>query len=80
MIPEIQNLREANSNCAQILADMFSASVLHGWRVSERKDLYEWEQRAIDWLREWRSKNPDVPINAWTSKYLTIGPPPWSKG
>jgi hypothetical protein len=74
-LPIEQRRRDA---AAPILADMFCGSMLPDLeRMPPRTFLYDWERRALDWLREWRKAGGDTPINWWTSSYMNYGPPPW---
>lgn len=59
---------------ASILADAF---VLRLQGTPPSKWLYDWERRALEWLREWRKAGGNAPINWWTSSYMNYGPPPW---
>lgn len=66
------------AEAAQIIAEMFSASVSLALRTTPpRTELYSWEQAAIDWLREWRRVDDETPICHWTGTYMRRGPPPW---
>lgn len=66
---------------ATIIADLLPGPLIR--RMDETGDvatpLYGWEQRAINWLRSYRARGGDVPLNMWTMSYVSYGPPPWSK-
>lgn len=66
------------AKAADIIADLFVTAVQN--KIANGYcDLYVWEQRALDWLREWRQSDPDSPINDWTQSYLDHGLPPWPR-
>lgn len=68
--------KEIEAQAAYALAAFFSCTVLRKLEQGYR-DLYVWEQQALDWLREWRKRDPDSLICAWTQTYINHGPPPW---
>lgn len=73
---DAERLREA----ASILSDFFSSTVLRGLEENPpRRFLYEWEKRALAWLKEQRTADKDTMICMWTASYLEDGPPPWNK-
>jgi hypothetical protein len=72
----VKKFKNTEAEAAYRLADLFAQTVLRKLEVGYR-DLYVWEQGALDWLKEWRKRDQDTPINAWTSCYMNHGPPPW---
>jgi hypothetical protein len=66
------------ARAAYIMADLFATTVLRGLDQHPRREwLYCWERGALAWLKDWRTRDPRTPINAWTQTYMDKGPPPW---
>lgn len=76
MIADIE--MDQTAVAAYTLAEFFATTVERKLSQGYR-DLYCWEQRALDWLRDWRKIDEVTPINMWTQCYLTYGPPPWRR-
>jgi len=70
--------KEIEAKAAHAMAQLFSSAVLAKLRMGYR-DLYCWEQEALDWLRDWRTRDPDALIDSWTQAYINHGPPPWRR-
>lgn len=68
---------EIEAKAADALADLFSAAVCRPDREYGRRPLYAWERNALEWLKDWRTRDEATGINGWTQMFLLHGPPPW---
>ena len=69
----------AEGDAAEIIADLFTSRVLTDLQADmPRRFLYGWEERAVEWLREYRLRGGKRPLCAWAMTYVSHGgPPPW---
>ena len=76
MSDKMPKFKNFDDEAAYWLADLFAQAVIRKLEMGYR-DLYMWEQGALDWLREYRKRAPEAFLNSWTQHYLDHGPPPW---
>lgn len=60
------------AQAAMIISDLVSALLLHGAlrETPRRRFLYVWEREALDWLRDWKSRGGNGPMNGWTASFM----------